>query len=388
MRIAILSCTLLLFCNLIYSQSITFAPEVGSRFYSSLDLSLHLGSRVKMPNAATLLQETFCERYAPKSITSLEAILKRAASYSLNPNMRSQDLGWLFETYVKNKYTAFNYVKSSTAPMNDLTGRLANGKIINAQLKVHKSGNPRLYFKDMLKGYNSTFIIPDDHVRSLKTLIKKYISERDYLKRLPNRTSAQTSRLNFLADAKLETKLNRIKGGGITYANLSRRMDAGIRQIAQKVGASPVMRRLPSQMLLRGLKIGGVAASQVIGKSGPFIVWGGLYAYEAYSIYSKYSAGKISKRDFYKGEGKLAAGMVGAIVGFKVGASMAASVGFSDLGASIVVGSLCGAIGYFVCDYFAGKGFDAYYSRLDEKSKQEYEAYVSSFYLHNKLYVL
>ncbi|MBO7522140.1 MAG: hypothetical protein J6T16_07885, partial [Opitutales bacterium] len=211
-----------------------YVPLWGPDYYRTLNPDEAIVRAGRISSAANLVRETFIVRYAPHSIKSDADILARIEKYAQVPNMRYRDIGWLFETYVKNRYETFVYVKKSTAPFNDLTGRLPDGRFTNAQLKAHKSGNPKTYFKDMLKGYNALFVIPDDHVAPLKNYLKNLARERDYLASIENSETfapEQKARLKTLRGYNIESKIHRVKGGGITYAGLERLLERGIAQI-------------------------------------------------------------------------------------------------------------------------------------------------------------
>lgn len=211
-----------------------FVPLYGVDFYRTLNPDEAIIRAGGMSSAVDLVRETFISRYAPNSIKNDDDIIARAEKYEKYPNIRYCDIGWLFETFVKNRYETFSYVKKSNARFNDLTGKLPDGRFTNAQLKAHKSGNPKVYFKDMLKGYNALFIIPDDHVAPLKNYLKNLARERDYLAKLEKTqklSETQKSRLKNLRSYNIESKINRIKGGGITYSKLSELLDRGIAQI-------------------------------------------------------------------------------------------------------------------------------------------------------------
>ena len=211
-----------------------YIPLCGADYYRTLNPDEAIVRAGRISSAANLVRETFIVRYAPHSIKSDADILARAEKYAQQPNMRYRDIGWLFETYVKNRYETFVYVKKSTAPLNDLTGRLPDGRFTNAQLKAHKSGNPKAYFKDMLKGYNALFVIPDDHVAPLKNYLKNLARERDYLASIEKSGqigAEQKARLKTLRGYNIESKIHRVKGGGITYAGLERLLERGIAQI-------------------------------------------------------------------------------------------------------------------------------------------------------------
>lgn len=228
----ILHLTLILFSLKAYSQH-TAPPNSGHSFYQTLDISKHLAKSTHLPTPKALVQESFF-RYAPKSLNSRSKILKRTSNPNYAKTSKPQDLGWLFETLVKNKY-GFNYVKSSTAELNDLTTKLPDGRTVNAQLKFHKSGNPKIYRRDLLNnGYNSLFIVPDDHIDSLKNVIEKMLEERNYLRELKIKEtidSKKTNRLRYLESKNLESKISRIQGGGFTASEVSKTMDDGIRAL-------------------------------------------------------------------------------------------------------------------------------------------------------------
>ena len=211
-----------------------YVPLWGPDYYRTLNPDEAIARAGRISSAANLVRETFIVRYAPHSIKSDADILARIEKYGQIPNMRYRDIGWLFETYVKNRYETFVYVKKSTAPFNDLTGKLPDGRFTNAQLKAHKSGNPKVYFKDMLKGYNALFVVPDEHVAPLKNYLKNLARERDYLASLEKSAQInpeQKARLKALRGYNIESKINRVKGGGITYAGLERLLERGIAQI-------------------------------------------------------------------------------------------------------------------------------------------------------------
>ncbi len=223
---------LFLFCQA-FAQDADL-PLRGEMFYPTVKFKTV--DRVK--NMTDLVRETFTQRYAPKSIKTDEDILKRVAKYDKNPNMKYQDIGWFFETLVKNKFEELNYVKSSTAKLNDLTGKTKDGRFLNAQLKIHKSGKAKVYFKDMLKGYNSAFILPDDHARNLKQYIKNLIRERDYLSKLASISKisdAQQKRLNTLISYNLNSKLHRVKGAGYKYKDIVKKFEKGIEGVKDSI---------------------------------------------------------------------------------------------------------------------------------------------------------
>ena len=367
-------------------------PPHGSDFYKELSLSDHLHRVKKMRNNGNIIRETFIERYAPKSITTDADILKRVSKYGTKSGMRYQDIGWFFETYVKNKYSKFNYVKNSRAQRNDLTAKLNDGRFVNAQLKAHKSGNPKTYFKDMLRGYNSTFVIPDDHARKLKQYIKNLIRERSYLEKLSqeNKISAQKmERLKKLKSYRLEEKIRRIKGGSITYASLERNFDKGIAQIRKQATLKSSVSS--KAVILKSIRVG----MNVLNIA--------YTSYETYNLYQKYDTGAISIQEYHSQLGSNLAGFAGAWMGVKVGAKTGAIIGSSignivpGLGTAsgAIIGSAVGTIvggttGYFVASTTTGYTIDNCYNLLNKKSTWELEKYINEKFnyhgIHTKVY--
>ena len=93
----------------------------------------------------------------------------------------------------------------------------------------------------MLRAYNALFIIPDDHVAPLKNYLKNLSKERDFLKNLATKKSLndkQKKRLSNLNSYNLESKIHRIKDGGISFSGLENLMDRGITQIKQDLEKS------------------------------------------------------------------------------------------------------------------------------------------------------
>lgn len=402
---------LILFTCLQASAQATIAiPLVGKEYYQTLSLSEHLGKVKRMKNSDNLLRETFKERYAPKKIKGDLDILKRVSRYTTNPNMKSQDLGWLFETYVKNRYKKFSYVKKSNAHLNDLTGRLSDGRFTNAQLKVHKSGNPKTYLKDMQKGYNALFVIPDDHVAPLKNLLKNLARERDNLANLTKvqkLTKAQKSRFETLRSLKIESKLDRIRGGGITYAGLNKIQDDGIIQLinpentkglspAELEGLQGYMNSKPkvSYTATNALKKYNINPKYIAkGTKAIGIVAICYTAYESYSIYDKYSNGNISKIEMCKSYSGLAAETGGAFAGAWCGVKIGGSIGlcFGPEGAipgGVLGGFIGGIVGAIIGSTTSDVIFDPFITKFDKEQRYRYEEGINEALGYNGNHVL
>lgn len=374
----------------IFAQTIAL-PSYGYDFYKTIDAHNHFGRGGRAKSAMNLVRETFKERYSPKSIKTDADIIMRVKKYETNPNMRYQDLGWFFETEVKNRHRYLNYVKKSNAHINDLTGRLPDGRFLNAQLKVHHSGNPKTYFKD-LKRYNSMLIIPDDHVRPLKNHIKNLIKERSELEKIVNLTPGQQKRLNDLKALKLEQKMNRIRGGGITYKKLNEEFNKGI----QKIVKPQTFKAIPTQKIQKTMKIhmksknfqSKTIKHTLKGLSGVKYVHyvGFLYTgYVYYDSINKFLYNKQSNRELYRNTVSTTVGWatssLGAVIGAKIGASVSATYFYADFGLLTATCTVAGGIlGYFGGEYITQKGFDYYYARLDKESRDRIEHFVNEFY--------
>lgn len=348
------------------------ATSPVSSYYSSMNLADDWEQVRRIKSNKMLVRETFTQRYAPKSIKCDLDILARAKNYASNPRMKGQDMGWMFETFVKNKYKKAQYVQSSTARLNDITSRLGKN-FYNAQLKVHKSGNPRTYIRDMGKGYNSLFIIPDDHVKALKDELKKMASERDTLKAMKAAggiTPAQEKQLTKLINFNIESKLSRVRGGGITYKNLEIKLDRGVASLGKIAGKGG--------NAATGATIGASAAKRIAQRAGGAIGLA-LATYELYSIYAQYKNHGMTDRQFKQRLSSTSAGMAGATAGAYIAG---AATSFSGPGA-IVVGAIGGTIGYFVGSMATEASINYYYTRLKEKEKAELRDYLLQCYRSN-----
>ncbi len=373
---------ILSFCaSLAFAQQMTL-PLSGDDFYKTIDVYRDYGRKTgRIKAAENLVRETFMERYAPKSIKTDADIISRVQKYKINPNIRHQDIGWFFETVVKNKHQNFDYVKKSNAHNNDLTGKLSDRRFINAQLKVHYKGDPKIYFKD-LKRYKAMLIIPDDHVVPLKKYIQELIRQRSYLEKLTNPNPSQQRKLKKLKDLGLERKKQRIMGGGITYKELSEKYDKGIRILLQQFKTMHLKNIIYSiktshmPLNIGDKAIGSFLKSISISSSVKYFWMAGgfLYTgYEYYDSFNKLSNNELSLREFKKNLSSSASGASGALLGLYISTALIGS----DAGISAIVGSIAGGIvGYLMAE----QGFNYYYTKLDKESQTRIEHFANEFY--------
>lgn len=372
---------ILSFCaNLAFAQQMTL-PLSGDDFYKTIDVYRDYGRKTgRIKAAENLVRETFMERYAPKSIKTDADIISRIQKYKVNPNMRHQDIGWFFETVVKNKHKYLNYVKKSNAHKNDLTGKLSDRRFINAQLKVHKGG-PKIYFKD-LKKYNAMLIIPDDHVVPLKQHIQELIKERSYLEKLTSPSPSQQRKLKKLKALDLERKKQRIMGGGITYKELTEIYDKGIKTLSKQfktmhlkniiysIKTSHIPLNIGDKAIGSSLKSISISSSvKYLWMAGGFLYTG----YEYYDSFNKLSNNELSLREFKKNLSSSTSGLGGALLGLYISTAL----GGSDAGIFVIVGGIAGGIaGYLIAE----QGFNYYYTKLDKESQTRIEHFANEFY--------
>lgn len=117
--------------------------------------------------------------------------------------------GHMAEALFLEKNPQWGYVGKMNAPLHDIYMRIPGRKPpYNAQIKTHASGDSEVYAKDMKKDHSGRFLVPDDHVRSLRDHWRGKLLEHEAAGRTADAIEARR-------------QLGRIQGLGFTMKYIS-----------------------------------------------------------------------------------------------------------------------------------------------------------------------
>lgn len=153
-----------------------------------------------------------------------------------DPVKRAHLRGIYAEAIFLKKNPNWGYVAKSNAPKNDVyTWIPGQRRPFTAQIKTHASGDPATYSKDMDKDEYGLFLIPDEHVPSLREYLNKELHEHEL--------AGRTSEAEFV-----RVKLERVRGTGDTIKNYDKDISRAARFAFQEqysgyisLGASTAM---------------------------------------------------------------------------------------------------------------------------------------------------
>jgi hypothetical protein len=162
-------------------------------------------------------------------IKARELVLRR---YQHNP---AQLRGILAEALFLDRAADWRYVAKPNAPQHDVYLLRPGLPPLNGQVKVHASGDPSTYARDMIADHRAhRFLVPDDHVEALRAHLRQAGRFRD---------------------------AGRVSPAGFTYAELEARCTGAFRAAAREKHAGFV-----SLGMALGLSVGDVAWDALHGR--------------------------------------------------------------------------------------------------------------------------
>lgn len=181
--------------------------------------------RSLQPRALQILEDALLRKYPRllrgSRIRARELVLRR---YQRNP---AQLRGIQAEALFLDRNPDWRYVSKPNASQHDVYLLRRGLPPRNGQVKVHASGDPSLYARDMIADHRAhRFFVPDDHVEAL----------REHLR--------QAGRFRDAA---------RVSGTGFTYAELEAKCADAVRAAAREKYAGYI-----SLGMTLGLSVGGV----------------------------------------------------------------------------------------------------------------------------------
>jgi hypothetical protein len=158
------------------------------------------------PVEVELLEDALRRKMPNKVGDSRQKAHQKILSIDLRDPVKSGQLkGLMAEALFLEKNPNWGYVTKPTAPQVDVYLRREGMRPLGAQIKVHASGNPATYARDMVKDRDANlFLVPDDHVAALRKHLQAQIESYD---RTGNTAGAAEARRQY----------SRVRGLGFTY---------------------------------------------------------------------------------------------------------------------------------------------------------------------------
>lgn len=295
--------------------------------------------------------------------------------------------GYMAEAIFLDKNPDWKYVGKSNATQHDVWAKMPNGGrgLLTGQVKFHMDGNSVRYAHDMVKDHRSgSFIVPDDHVDSLKAYLK---SEADSL-RIAGDNLGSEARFRDMTRVKelgsTSTQVDKTTRQAISEARVVRVAPYVFVGVATTLLAAPTVwdwykgeidGKKATYTLVKGSStlLSGIITDQALKQWQGGIIRGSLrgnlitacailMADTSWQMYEYGGIGTAMQNPEFKinlGSNisatslGIAGAYVGAISGVKAGGAIGAFFGNAPMGAAIggmggglVVGSVAGIAGY------------------------------------------
>ncbi len=175
------------------------------------------------PVEVELLEDALRRKMPNKVGDSRKKAHQKILSIDLRDPAKSGQLkGLMAEALFLGKNPDWGYVPKPTAPQVDAYLRREGMRPVSAQIKVHASGSPATYARDMVKDHKADlFLIPDDHVAATREYLQAQI---DLYDRAGNAAGAAEAR----------RKYSRIKGLGFAYRDIDDGLARGHRSMRRE----------------------------------------------------------------------------------------------------------------------------------------------------------
>lgn len=251
-----------------------------------------------------------------------DAILKRALprhgelqamrKVLVDPLQRSRATGYLAENSFVQDHPGWKLVTKPNAPQNDVY-RWINGRLEGGQIKAFSSGDPKRYYRAMLKDHRAgQFLVPDDHVAALRQSISEHIAQME-------------QRGQFAKAEELRGQLKRVQPLDRTYGELQQ-----------------AIKDVPKSWIRRAAVKTGIATGAIV-----FVVDGGTVIYQ--SCQGQLTPDETERKLVEAG---------GKAVAVGTATTLAVIAGANPVGITVFV---VAGVTYIVVDYTLDQ-FDAHYA--------------------------